>query len=80
MAQNVVRKALYHLFTYLKYGHLGRGNRIPIPSCVMEKIREEYPDQNREFMGFCEDNGDAENPEGGNAEEQAFTLSLSCNR
>jgi hypothetical protein len=37
---NKMRKALYKTFTYLKFGHLGRGNRIPIPSCVASKIRE----------------------------------------
>ena len=25
-------KILYRLFTYAKYGHLGRGHRIPIPN------------------------------------------------
>ena len=28
-----VRFALYSYFTYIKYGHLGRGNR-PVPRCV----------------------------------------------
>ena len=69
MAHNVVRKALYHFFTYLKYSHLGRGNRIPIPSCIMGKIQEEYPDSNGEFMGFCKVKGNEENPEGGDADE-----------
>ena len=38
-----MRKALYHLFTYIKFGHLGRGNRIPIPQYVVDKFREAYP-------------------------------------
>jgi hypothetical protein len=33
-----MRKALYRAFTYLKFGHLGKGRRIPIPSCVTTKI------------------------------------------
>ena len=47
---NTLRKQLYQIFTYLKYGHLGRGNRIPIPSCVLTRIREMFPDN--KFMGF----------------------------
>ena len=49
-----MRKALYKTFTYLKFGHLGRGNRIPIPSCVVSKIREMYPDPDGNYMGFHE--------------------------
>ena len=45
---------MYRMFTYLKYGHLGRGVRIPIPECVVAKIREKYPDPNEEYMGFME--------------------------
>jgi hypothetical protein len=42
------RKAMYRLFTYQKYGHLGKGNRIPIPIYVIEKIRQmcSSPDEN----------------------------------
>jgi hypothetical protein len=35
-----MRKALYRAFTYLKFGHHGKGSRILIPSCVTTKIRE----------------------------------------
>ena len=41
---NKMRLYLYRLFTYLKFGHLGRGNRIPIPNCVTSQIRNLYPD------------------------------------
>jgi len=53
---NSVQKSLYHLFTYLKYGHLGRGNRISIPQqCVMEKIHEQFPEPGGgQFMCFQE--------------------------
>ena len=48
---------LYCLFTYLKFGHLGRGNRIPIPSCVTTQIRNLYPDPTyTEFCQACERN------------------------
>ena len=49
-----MRKSMYRMFTYLKYGHLGRGVRIPIPECVMGKIREKYPDPAEDYMGFRE--------------------------
>ena len=42
---NKMRLYLYRLFTYLKFGHLGRGNRIPIPNCVTSQIRNLYPDK-----------------------------------
>ena len=47
-----MRKALYRLFTYKKFGHLGKGNRIPIPNCVTDKIKEMYPDDDDSYMGF----------------------------
>ena len=49
-----MRKSMYRMFTYLKYGHLGRGVRIPIPECVVGKIREKYPDPDEDYMGFRE--------------------------
>jgi hypothetical protein len=39
---NKTRKALYKTFTCLKFGHPAQGNRIPIPSCVVSKIRDMY--------------------------------------
>ena len=50
-----MRKALYRLFTYMKFGHLGRGNRIPIPPCVVDKFREAYPEPDGVYMGFHEE-------------------------
>ena len=47
----LMRKAAFKVFTYLKFGHLGRGHRIPIPGCVMDKVREEYPEANGEYLG-----------------------------
>ena len=47
-----MRKAMYRMFTYLKFGHLGKGNRIPIPQCVADKIREIYPAEDGKYMGF----------------------------
>ena len=49
------RKAMYRLFTYLKYGHLGKGNRIPIPICVIENIRKVFPSPDVNYMGYMSD-------------------------
>ena len=47
-----MRKAIYRVFTYIKYGHLGRGQRIPIPECVLREIRNMFPERDGEYMGF----------------------------
>ena len=39
------RKALYKAFTYIKYGHLGRGNRMAIPEFVKIRIKDLHPDE-----------------------------------
>jgi hypothetical protein len=52
VANSTVRKGAYKLFTYMKFGHLGKGNRIPIPHCVTKKIRERYPEPDGNYMGF----------------------------
>jgi hypothetical protein len=53
-----MRKYLYKAFTYLKYGHLGRGNRIPVPPCVVRKIRDMFPDPEDNYVGFHADYAD----------------------
>ena len=58
-----MRKAIYRMFTYIKFGHLGRGQRIPIPVCVLREIRNMYPERDGDYMGFKEApeiGGDAE--------------------
>ena len=45
---------MYRMFTYLKYGHLGRGVRILVPECAVAKIQEKYPDPDGEYMDFME--------------------------
>lgn len=52
---NIVRKYLYKLFIYLKYGHLGKGNRIQISTCVMDKIREMFPEKDGMYLGYYEE-------------------------
>lgn len=55
VSRSFVRKTLYQLFTYVKYRHLGRGNRIPIPTCVEREIRQRYPEPNGEYMNFMDE-------------------------
>ena len=47
-----MRKSMYRIFTYLKYGYLGHRVRIPIPQCVVLRIQDQYPDVNGDYMGF----------------------------
>jgi len=55
---NLVRKHLYKKFTLM---HSGIGNpRIPIPDCVMNKIRFHYPDPLHNYMGFKADYNEAQ--------------------
>jgi len=49
-----VRFALYSYFTYIKYGHLGRGNRIPVPRCIKCKIEALHPEPTGNYRGFQE--------------------------
>jgi len=54
--RNLVRKHCYRTYTYYRYGHLGKGNRVMVPSCVSDKIRERWPEENDDdFMGFREE-------------------------
>jgi hypothetical protein len=54
LGNNKKCKAMYHLFTYLRYGHLGKANRIPIPIYIIENTRKIFPspDDNCIFA-FC---------------------------
>jgi hypothetical protein len=46
------RKAAYQAYTYLRHGHLGKGWRIPIPECVVKAVRNRWPSQDGQYMGF----------------------------
>ena len=50
-----VRKTFCRMFTREKHGHLGKGNRIPVPNCAVQKIREAFPDPEDKHMGFHEE-------------------------
>lgn len=46
------RKAAYRQYVLDRYGHLGKGNRKVCPSCVVLKVRQNYPSQTGVYMGF----------------------------
>ena len=48
-----IRKSAYRLFIYYKYGHLGKGNRVPIAPCITDHIRELWPEKEEEdYTGY----------------------------
>ncbi|XP_078353858.1 uncharacterized protein LOC144638536 [Oculina patagonica] len=46
------RKAAYRQFILEKYGRLGKGNRKVAPSCVVLRVRRQYPSPTGIYMGF----------------------------
>jgi hypothetical protein len=47
-----IRKSAYRYYIYLKHGLLGKGNQIQIPSCVLDRIREKWPESDGNYMGY----------------------------
>lgn len=48
------RKAAYRQFILARHGHLGKGNRRVCPSCIVLKIRENFPSVTGVYMGYRE--------------------------
>ncbi|KAG8553877.1 hypothetical protein GDO81_003586, partial [Engystomops pustulosus] len=51
-ANRSLRYAANRSYTAWVHGHLGKHYRIPIPSCVVSKIRNSYPEQSGQYTGF----------------------------
>ncbi|CAN7944445.1 unnamed protein product [Ixodes hexagonus] len=49
------RYTAYCQFVWWVYGKLGKENRVPLPSCVVTRVREEFPALNgTAYKGFAE--------------------------
>ena len=49
---NITRKETYKWFIRMKYGYLGKGKRVEIPACFLARVREIYPDEEEDYIGF----------------------------
>jgi P2X purinoceptor 7 len=51
-ANDNFRHAAYRQFVLWRYEHLGSGNRVVIPSCVVWAIRDRFPSPDGTYTGF----------------------------
>ncbi len=56
VSNNKIRFSMYRMFTYEKFGCLGKGNRIKIPDCVESKIKELFPELDGAYTNFEAEN------------------------
>jgi hypothetical protein len=49
---NKIRFSMYCMFTYEKYGCLGKGNQMKIPDCMESKIKELFPELDGTYTHF----------------------------
>ena len=54
---NAARKRLYATYVRAANGVLGHRNRVVVPSCVKDLIREMFPDPQGEYMGHMPSEG-----------------------
>jgi hypothetical protein len=52
LTNKACRHAAYTMYTRTKFGHLGKANRVPLPSCVVNGVRDNFPDPKNNFVGF----------------------------
>ena len=48
------RHYAYKQYTYLQHGYLGAGNRRVVPSCIVLRVRREYPSPTNTYRGFID--------------------------
>lgn len=51
-SHRTLRHTAYRQYVLWKFGRLGAGNRVVIPSCVVTKIRNNYPEPSGIYTGF----------------------------
>ena len=51
-SKSEIRNFIYKLFTRLIHGYLGKDNRIELPTCVVANVRNKYPNEDGEYVGF----------------------------
>ena len=49
-----LRLAAYRNFIYWTMGKLGKKNRLPVPACAVNRIRDCYPEESGIYEGFKE--------------------------
>ncbi len=49
-----MRYLSYRAMSRMLNGHLGGGNRVPLPPCVIHAIRAMFPDTEGNYVGFRE--------------------------
>ena len=54
----LLRVIAYRQFPHFAHGTLGRGRRVVIPACVVCKIRDKFPEEDNQYVGFRRDEGD----------------------
>jgi hypothetical protein len=46
------RHDAYRMYTRAKYGYMGKGRRVPLPTCVVDGIRANFPDMDNNYICF----------------------------
>ncbi len=49
---NKIRFLFYEMFTYEKFGHIGRGNRIKKPDCIDQQVKQKFPDLDGNYTNY----------------------------
>jgi hypothetical protein len=52
LTNKACRHAAYTSYTRTKFGYLGKGNRVPLPKCFVNGIRDNFPDPSNNYVGF----------------------------